>query len=127
MSSYTREAVEALVPTIWDRQYAWGMVNERQAEADMPKSPTDKKAQNSLWAPLADIRIAWKRADIPLPERRALLLVGGLGLHQKPAAIFEDVSQQAMSQRFERGVGRLCDFLNGTDYQNESEPEEIEL
>lgn len=116
MSAYTRELVEGLLPTIWDDGYVWGMVNEREPDPDMPKTKGAKNTKNTLWAHLVDIRRAWVNApSMTLREMQALLLCGGMDMTQTEAGHVLGVNRVSVQEAYERGVSRLCDYLNGTD------------
>lgn len=124
MSSYTREMVQELVPTIWDRQYVWGMVDDERPDPDMPKAKGPKNAKNTLWAYLADIRVAWDRAPLSIKERQALVLCGGLDLNFVLGGVVLGIRKQSAQERYERGIGKLTDFLNGTSNTVDDEDEE---
>lgn len=115
MSSYERELVEKLTPTIFDRHYAWGMVDELRPDPQMPKSKAQKNQGNTLWAHLADIRSAWAGAALTFKERRAVVMHYGLGWDHRHVAEHEGTSRQAVTERLAVAIGKLCDFLNGTD------------
>lgn len=113
---YDRRLVEQLLPAVWDPEYAYGMRNPQAPDPDMPKGTVDKKKGSALFAHLADIRMAWGRAEVPQVERQALLLAYGLDMGQKEAAKLCGVTQRAISYRCERGVGRITAWLNGEQY-----------
>ena len=116
---YDRPMVELLLPTIWDRGYAWGMVDEMKPDPDMPKGTTIPKSGGTLWAHLVDIRKAWDQAAITRDDRAALVLVGGMGMTHKLAALYAGTSRSTITRRFERGVGILTAWLNGGEYSEE--------
>ncbi len=116
MSGYKRPLVEQLLPAVWDSQYAYGMRNPAAPDPDMPKGTVDKKASGTLNAHLADIRWAWRTCDLALAERQALLLRFGLDYHDKDIAVIQDVTDRAVRYRVERGVGKLTAHLNGAEY-----------
>lgn len=110
--SYNRQLVEHLIPAIWDQDAAYGMANPYAPDKDMPKGHADKKAGSPLSAHLADIRNAWKRADVPQVQRQAVLLSFGLGWTQREIAAYQQVRQATVCARIDAGVGRLTAWLN---------------
>jgi DNA-directed RNA polymerase specialized sigma24 family protein len=116
VAGYDRRLVERLAPAIWDQTYAYGMTDTAAPDPDMPRSKPDPKLGGTIYAHLADIRSAWKRADLPQVERQALLLRFGLGWTQSEVGRAQGVSQQAAQQRIDRGVGRLVAHLNGKTF-----------
>lgn len=111
--SYSVELVEQLIPTVWDRSWAWGMQNESSPDPDMPKAKvTDPKQATTFWCHLIDVRRAWEQAPLTLGERRALLLRYGYGWEHEEIGRHELVSKQAIGKRLSFGLGKLVDFLN---------------
>ncbi|WP_394615858.1 sigma factor-like helix-turn-helix DNA-binding protein [Lentzea sp. JNUCC 0626] len=110
--TYTPELVEQLLPTVWDRTWAWGMANPRAPDPDMPRASNVISHGGTYWAHLADIRTAWDTTIMPREERAALLLRHGLGWTQEEIAQVLLVSQRAISKRLSRGLQRLVDHLN---------------
>ena len=113
--TYTREVVEHLLPAVWDETSGYGIRNPMTPDPDMPKAAVDKSHSGVLYAHLADIRSAWRRAPLLADERRALLLRYGLDLTDKSAGQVLDVERSVVSRRITRGVGRLVAHLNGTE------------
>ena len=113
---YNRLLVEQLLPAVWDSEYAYGMRNPTAPDPTMPKGTVDKKAGSTLFAHLADIRTAWRLADIPHEERQALLMRFGLDLTIQEAGRVLDVRHQRISERADAGVGRLTCWLNAVAY-----------
>lgn len=114
--TYRQEQIEQLLPSVWDRTYAWGMQNDIAPDPDMPKMKyKSPKEATTFWTHLIDIRIAWDRAPLTMYERRALLLHHGLGWTQKEIAEDQSVSQQAITKRLNKGVKTLTEWLNA-DY-----------
>lgn len=116
---YNRLLVEQLLPAVWDQEYAYGMRNPTAPDPTMPKGTVDKKAGSSLNAHLADIRQAWKRTEIPQVERQALLLRYGLDWTQDEIARLLGAGRSTISERADRGVGRLTCWLNGVAYEDD--------
>lgn len=116
MSSYDRESVETLLPSVWDDSYAYGLQQERVPDPGMPKAKANPAHSNTLFAMLGDIRQAWRYTEVPQVERQALLLRFGFGWKEREIGYNQGVSQQAAQQRIERGVGRLTAWLNGDPY-----------
>lgn len=111
--SYPVELVEQLIPTIWDRSWAWGMQNESSPDPDMPKAKaSDPKQATTFWCHLIDVRRSWEQAPLLGSERRALFLHYCQGWTQDEIATHESVSQRAISKRMSTGLGKLVDFLN---------------
>lgn len=118
MSGYDRELVERLIPAVWDDSYAYGMSNPYEPAPDMPRSKPDPKIGGTIFAHLADIRIAWQRADVPQVQRQALLLRFGLDWTVQDVATNQGTSKSTAHERIEQGVGRLVAYLNGKTYQD---------
>jgi DNA-directed RNA polymerase specialized sigma24 family protein len=113
---YSRELIEQLLPAVWDSSYAFGMTNPQAPDPDMPRATIDVSHGCTLYAHLADIRTAWRKAYIPLVEKQALLLRYGMGWREREIAEQQGVSQRAASGRITRGVGRMRDYLNGVEF-----------
>lgn len=118
--TYSREMVERLVPAIWDSTAAWGMANPYEPDVEMRgfKSASNPKESGTLWAHLADIRRAWERAPLTMPERRAVISVYGLDMTQTEAAVVLKLPRTTVQHHAETGVGRLTAWLNGDTYFN---------
>lgn len=116
MSGYNRELVERLLPAVWDETYAYGMSDPRTPDPDMPRSKPDPKVGGTIFAHLADIRSAWKGADVPQVERQALLLRFGLDWTVRSIGFNQGCDKGTATRRCERGVGRLVAHLNGKTY-----------
>lgn len=119
---YDRRTVELLLPAVWDEEFAYGMRDQYAPDPDMPKVKSNKAHANTLYAMLADIRRAWDRAPVTMPERRALLLRYGMDWEQTDIAFNQGVTKQAINIRIERGVGRITAWLNGDTYIDGYEP-----
>jgi hypothetical protein len=116
VSGYSRALVEHILPAVWDTEAAYGIKNEQVPDADMPKGHKDPKKGSPLFAHLADIRHGWSAAPLSFEERQALFMRYFLDCTQGVIASFQGVSQQAVSYRCERGVGKLTAHLNGDKY-----------
>lgn len=123
---YTRQTVELLVPSIWDRTFAFGITDPSAPPAGMPRGSIDKSHGNTLWVHLADIRSAWKGAALSHGERVALLCWYGLGWTQEQIAAHEGVSHQAISGRIATGVGRLAAYLNRQSYDIDEDEVDVD-
>ncbi|WP_405986256.1 hypothetical protein [Streptomyces sp. NBC_00872] len=84
--------------------------------ADMPKGTVDKRASDTLFAHLADIRRGWATTPLSLGERQALVLRYGADLHDKEAGALQGVTDRTVRYRCERGVGKIAAHLNGLVY-----------
>jgi DNA-directed RNA polymerase specialized sigma24 family protein len=113
---YNRALVEHLLPAVWDSEAAYGIKAETSPDADMPKSQSDPKKGSPLFAHLADMRWAWRTAQLSLGERQTLVLRYGLDWTEKEIGVELGVTQQAISKRAEKAVGKLAAHLNGEDY-----------
>ena len=111
MQNYDRAQIKALLPAVWDQYYAYGMQAENAPDSDMPRAAANKATGNVLWAHLADIRIAWKRAALNIEQRRALFLAYGLDWGQQEIAYNQGVHQSTISNRLTRGVEGLLGAL----------------
>lgn len=113
---YSRELVERLIPTLWDRGAVLGMTDPRAPEQGMPRGHVDKKKGSSLFAHLVDIRQAWETTELTLLERRTLFMRYGLDWTHSLIAHEEGVSRQAISRRDDTAVGKLTARLNDEEY-----------
>lgn len=120
--NYDRRAVEALVPTLWDEVSAYGIKRDDLPDPGMPKAKSNPAHGNTLYAMLADIQSAWKKADLPQVERQALLMRFGLDYTQAEIGQVQGTSHSTALRRIERGIGRLTAWLNGDSYDDEYEP-----
>jgi hypothetical protein len=145
VSSYNRPLVERLVPAIWDQAFAYGMTNPQEptpvyrcqahprivqteegdvystcacVEPSTRRSVPDPKVGGTIFAHLADIRSAWRDADIPQVERQAVLLRYGLDLTTQAVGDLQGVTKKGALLRAERGIGRLVAHLNGKAYRD---------
>lgn len=116
MSTYDRRVIEHLLPAVWSPEAAYGLRNPAAPDADMPKGSVDKRAADSLFAHLADIRRAWAACPLELGERRALFLRFALDWPDALIAARDGVTDRAVRYRVERGVGKLAAWLNGRTY-----------
>lgn len=98
------------------------MVDETTPDPQMPKATPQKNEGNTHWATLGDIRTAYRRTGLTGEERRALFLIGNLGLKQGSAARQEGQPRTTIQSRYDSAIGKLLDTLNGTDiYEEENE------
>lgn len=118
MSTYTREMVEQLIPTIWNAEAVFGVPNPYAPDPDMPKAKANPKTANTLYAHLADIQVAWKRTPLVIEQRRAVFMHYGLDLNYAEIGREEGVTRSTAMRRTEVGVGRLVDHLNGDAYED---------
>jgi hypothetical protein len=119
---YDRRTVELLLPSVWDEDYAYGVKQPTAPDPDMPKSKSAKNKANTLYAMLADIRQAWRRAVIPLVERQAMFMRFGLDWDQKDIGAVQSITQRGAGLRIERGVGRMTAWLNREEYVDGYDP-----
>jgi DNA-directed RNA polymerase specialized sigma24 family protein len=129
MTGYNRAIVEKMLPAVWDADAAYGMKNETRPDPDMPKGHVDKKKGSSFLVHIADVRQAWRYADLSLDEKRSVLLRYGLDLTFEEIAEEFGVNKSTTQRRSERGVGKLTAHLNGDKYidgydQLEEDPSE---
>jgi len=118
MSTYTRELVEQLLPTVWDHHSAYGITNPAAPDPDMPSAAADPAHSGTLYAHLADVHTGWTEAPLTIAERRALLMRYGLDWHQKAIARHEHVAASTASERLTRAVGRIVARLNGQTHDD---------
>jgi hypothetical protein len=111
--AYTRELVEQLLPAIWDRDTARGMINPTAPDPDMPRAKANPKLGNTLYAHLADIHTAWRVAPLTLAERQALFFRYALDLPLTAIGVALGIRRQSATERIESGIGRLAAYLNG--------------
>ena len=116
--SYSEAMVEQLLPSVWDRTYAWGVQNPTVPDPDMPKAKyKSPKEATTFWTHLIDVRMAWDRAPLTMYERRAILLRYAFGWEQDEIAFNQSVSQSTVSRRITKGVDLLTRWLNA-DYED---------
>ncbi|MEU9791102.1 hypothetical protein AB0E27_10755 [Streptomyces sparsogenes] len=115
--------MERTLTALWDPDAAYGMKNEQAPDADMPKGFVDKKKGSNFGAHLADVRRAWESGPLSLVEKQAVFMRYALDQEQGVIAAFQGVTQQAVSYRVERGVGKLTAHLNGDQYIDGYGPE----
>ncbi|WAB08750.1 DNA binding protein [Streptomyces phage Andris] len=113
---YNRTIVEKMLPAVWDQDAAYGMKNETRPDPDMPKGHVDKKKGSDFLVHLADVRLAVEKGPLSFDEKQALFMRYYLDDVQEFIAKHQGVSQQAVSYRIERGVGKLAAHLNGDKY-----------
>ncbi|MGW8953530.1 hypothetical protein [Streptomyces sp. NPDC055709] len=113
---YNRAVVEKMLPAVWDQDAAYGMKNETRPDPDMPKGHVDKKKGSDFLVHLADVRLAVEKGPLSFDEKQALFMRYYLDDVQEYIAQHQGVSQQAVSYRIERGVGKLAAHLNGDKY-----------
>lgn len=124
--SYDRRMVERLLPAVWDHGYDYGMQDEFTPAPDMPKARANKAHGNTLYAHLADIRRAWRKAEVPQVQRQVLVLRYGLDMPVQEIAALLGVSRKTVSRRDDDGIGRVAAWLNGDEYADDYEPTDIE-
>jgi len=117
--TYNRELVELLLPAVWDPFSVYGMPVPQAAPVDMPRGSANKAHGNTLYAHLADIHHGWRKTELTLKERRALLLRFGSDWTEKEIGRHEGVSQQAISARLFTGVGKIVAELNGGEFSED--------
>lgn len=111
---YNREAVEILLPAVWDESMCYGLPKlDTAPDPDMPKGSSNKATANNLPAMIADIKTGWEKTPLSLGERRAILLTYGMGWTQDEIAAHEKVSRRAIGYRLETAVGKIVARLNG--------------
>lgn len=114
--AYNRAVVEKMLPVVWDQDAAYGMKNEQKPDPDMPKGHVDKKKGSDFLVHIADVRLAVEKGPLSFEEKQALFMRYFLDCTQEVIANFQAVTQQAVSYRCERGVGKLAAHLNGDKY-----------
>jgi DNA-directed RNA polymerase specialized sigma24 family protein len=118
-NGYDRALVERLLPAVWDKTFAYGMADPSSPDPEMPRAKPDPKVGGTIFAHLADINIAWDRAEVPPDERRALYLRYGLDWTVKEIGFNQDCDKGTASRRCERGVGRLVSYLTGEAFYDD--------
>lgn len=118
---YTEDAVKLLLPAVWDDSYAYGLPDRENApERDMPKAAANKARANNHWAYIADIKTGWETTPLTRLERRALLLVYGVGYTHEQAAQFEGVDQSTVTRRINTAIRKIVARLNGAGIEEEN-------
>jgi len=118
--TYSEAMVEQLLPSAWDRTYAWGMQNPEAPDPDMPKSKyKSPKEATTFWTHLIDVRIAWEQAPLTMFERRAILLSYAFGWTAEEIGFNQGITSRAVNKRLAKGVDKLTEWLNA-DYEDAS-------
>lgn len=114
MSTYTREQVEDLLPLMWDPEWFLGPGQRETApDGDMPRGYMDPSHGGNWMAEVCDIRTAWRRAPLTMPERRRLILYYGQGLDQHQIAAWQGVARQTIGESLTNGIDKLLETING--------------
>lgn len=116
MSGYNRALVEHILPAVWDDAAAYGIKAEQVPDADMPRGHKDPKKGSPLFAHIADIKGAWRRAELTVIERQSLVLRYGLDYAYDEIGGVRGVRKQSAQEATERAVGKVTAYLNGEDY-----------
>lgn len=77
------------------------------------------KLGNTLYAHLADIQVARKRAPLTFKGRRALFMRYALDYRHNDIAATEGVDRTVITRRLFVAVGRIVDYLNGDEYDED--------
>lgn len=118
--TYDRQAVERLLPAVWDDKYLVdGFRSDEAPDPDMPKGSVDKSKSGGHVVAIADIRQAWKYAPVTLKQRQALLLRYGMDEPVEDVALLLGIHKRKVQERLERGVGVLTYWLNGNEIEEE--------
>jgi predicted DNA-binding protein (UPF0251 family) len=129
MTCYNRALVEHILPAAWDSEAAYGIKAEQVPDADMPRGYKDPKKGSPLFVHIADIKQAWKRAELTLVERQSLVLRFGLDYSYEEIGSLRGVQKSGAQRATERAVGKVTAWLNGDKYidgydQLEADPSE---
>jgi len=120
--TYDRRTVERTLPAVWDDAYLTeGFRDDSAPDPDMPKGSVDHSKGGGTVVAIADVRRAYRQADLTVGQRQALLLRFGMDEPYDDAGRLLGVSKQAVQQRCERGVGVLVAHLNGNEIEDEEE------
>lgn len=120
--AYDRRAVEALLPAVWDDAFmVHGIVTEERRDPEMPGSKPDPTKLNTHLAAIADMRTAWKKAELTRRERQVLLLAYGMDMPRKEVGPVLKIARATVYRDLDAGVGRLVAWLNGKDYYDMEE------
>lgn len=116
--SYTEAQIESLLPSVWDRGYAWGIYNPQAPDPEMPKAKyKNPKDATTFWTGLIDIRRAWEHAALTMPERRAIFLAYGSGWDSQEIADHQSITLRAVNKRIAKGVDTMTNWLNAVGEQ----------
>ncbi|MFF7800281.1 hypothetical protein [Streptomyces olivaceus] len=116
MSGYNRALVEHILPAVWDADAAYGIKQETSPDADMPKVKANPKLANTMYAHIADIKQAWRRAELTLIERQSIVLRYGFDYGYEEIGTLRGVRKSAAQEASDRAVGKLTAYLNGEKY-----------
>lgn len=111
--TYSLELVEHLLAAVVDGSAAYGMTAPRSPDPGMPRAQSDPALSCTLFAHLADIRIAWRRAVMSLDERKSVLLRCAIGWSSQEIADELGCSKRTVDRYVQRALVRLRDHLNG--------------
>ena len=111
--SYSEGLVESLLPSVWDRTYAWGVYDPSAPDPDMPRAKyKSPKEATTFWTHLIDARRAWESAPVLMPERRALFLHYALGWSAEEIGYNQGVSARTINKRLAKGLDTMTRWLN---------------
>lgn len=123
---YSRELVETLIPALWDGHYAYGLPKpDSMPDPDMPRGWTNPKEGNKHFAYIADIKSAWAGAPLSPDERRALILRYGMDMTEDMVGHFLGSPRTTIQYRLYKGVGKLVAHLNGGEFVESFNEDEV--
>lgn len=110
---YTVEAVEMLLPGVWDSLSVINAPNPHEPDPEMPRSQKDPRRGNDMWAMIADVQVAWRWADLELRQKQVLFCVTVLNETTSGAASILRMDYRTASRAREDGLVKIVNFLNG--------------
>lgn len=107
---YEFALIDELLPTLWDSD---AIHNPPQVETGMPHGHRDP-AEGPAWpAMVADIEMAWRRADLTPTERGVVSLRYGSGLTVTQVAEASDMSKETVIKHLRNAKYRVAQALHG--------------
>lgn len=108
----TVERKASIDPAVW-RSFSEAQINESACDPATRKGTIDPSHSNAAWASLADIQVAWDRADLDQFERQILFLhYSGFKWKQSEIADHYGIDQSTVSRRLTQATERLLDAIN---------------
>lgn len=112
---YERDELEALLPGIWSVDVSiYGVQRETQRDPEMPKGQGPNPSHGfTAAAKVADVKQAWKYANLTLRQRQCILLRHGADMTTSEAGNTLGIVKSKVSEHTTEGVTRMLAYLNG--------------
>lgn len=107
---YTRAMVEAVLPALWDENYA---LKPPDPDREFSRQPSDLSESGAWTTMVIDVRSAWKKASLDEKWMTALFLRYGEGLRIYQVAIVMEVADSTAHSYVTRGIRAIIQALGG--------------